>query len=317
MSNKNLSKSLPEQFMQRISSSHIPSEISMLVKWLQEKRKVNIRINTLKTNEDEVLNELRRNKIKYKKFQPIKNCYIIEYTKEKVIEKLSIYEDGKIYFQNISSQVPVTFLWAKENETILDVTAAPGSKTSQIAAYMDNTWKLVANEIDQIRFERLSYNINHLWCKNVELINSDARRLWNLYKEESFDRILADLPCSAEGRIFLKNHKSFWYWSEKNILKHAKLQKQILSSIIPLLKSWWEIVYSTCTIAPEENEGIVTWLQENFNLKIVPIEMEYKYIKKLIIGFWDINYHPNCKHTIRCLPSEETEGFYIAKLRKK
>ena len=317
MSNKNLSKSLPEQFMQRISSSHIPSEISMLVKWLQEKRKVNIRINTLKTNEDEVLNELRRNKIKYKKFQPIKNCYIIEDTKEKVIEKLSIYEDGKIYFQNISSQVPVTFLWAKENETILDVTAAPGSKTSQIAAYMDNTWKLVANEIDQIRFERLSYNINHLWCKNVELINSDARRLWNLYKEESFDRILADLPCSADGRIFLKNHKSFWYWSEKNILKHAKLQKQILSSIIPLLKSWWEIVYSTCTIAPEENEGIVTWLQENFNLKIVPIEMEYKYIKKWIIGFWDINYHPNCKHTLRCLPSEETEGFYIAKLRKK
>ena len=156
MSNKNLSKSLPEQFMQRISSSHIPSEISMLVKWLQEKRKVNIRINTLKTNEDEVLNELRRNKIKYKKFQPIKNCYIIEDTKEKVIEKLSIYEDGKIYFQNISSQVPVTFLWAKENETILDVTAAPGSKTSQIAAYMDNTWKLVANEIDQI---------GRAWCR--------------------------------------------------------------------------------------------------------------------------------------------------------
>lgn len=311
-----MKKNLPEKFLERIMSFHLPSEVNILVKWLESRRKVQIRINTLKTSENEVLEELRKHKIKCKKFQPIQNCYIMQEAKEKDIEKLDIYEQGKIYFQNISSQVPVTFLWAKKDETVLDVTAAPGSKTSQIAAYMSNTWTIIANEIDTIRYERLCYNLKNLWCSNVKAINWDARKLWNQYKEWMFDRILADLPCSAEGRIFLKNHKSFWYWSEKNILKHAKLQKQILSTVIPLLKSWWEIVYSTCTVAPEENEGIITWLLENFDLKIVPIEMNYKYIKKWITEFEKTKYHPDCIHTLRCIPSEETEGFYIAKLRR-
>jgi 16S rRNA (cytosine1407-C5)-methyltransferase len=208
------------------------------------------------------------------------------------------------------------------------VTAAPGSKTTQICALLENTWSVTANEIDAIRFERLKYNIDHLWCKNVTIINNDARKLWNktsplapLLTGEGgkgiFDKILADLPCSAEGRIFLKNQKSFWYWSEKNIEKHAKLQKQILSSVIPLLKSWWILVYSTCTIAPEENEAIVNWMIQNFDLDVIPIDMEYKYLKKWITEFQWETYHPSCKNTIRCIPSDETEGFYIAKLRKK
>lgn len=316
MSNKNLINYLPSRFLEKLSDFCLPSELNQIVKWLQIKRKVNIRINTLKSDESEVLSILRKKKIKYKKFELIENSYILENSTEREIKKLDIYDEGKLYFQNIASQIPVSFLWVKPWEKVLDVTAAPGSKTSQICSYMQNKWEIYANEIDKIRFERLAYNIDKLWCRIVKTINSDARKLGDKFEKESFDRVLADLPCSAEGRIHLKSPKSFWYWSEKNIVKHAKLQKQILSEVIPLIKKGWIMIYSTCTIAPEENEEITNWILENFSMKVVPIDMEYKFIKKWIMEFEWKKYHKTCKNTIRSLPWDISEGFYIAKFKK-
>jgi 16S rRNA C967 or C1407 C5-methylase (RsmB/RsmF family) len=125
------------------------------------------------------------------------------------------------------------------------------------------------------------------------------------------------LPCSAEWRINFWVEKTYWFWSEDNIKKNYKLQKEILSSILPILKTGWNLVYSTCTIAPEENEGIVHFLLSNFkNLEIQEIFLDYKNIRNWIASFWNTVYNKNVIKSLRCLPSEETEGFFIAKFKK-
>lgn len=306
-------------FWERLNKIYSISDIEIIKKWLNtKKRKVSFRINTLKSNEDEVLNVLKENDIKYTKVNFLKNSYILNEEEEKVLWDLDIFKNWKIYIQSISSQIPPYFLDLKENDLVLDVTAAPWSKTSQMSALLNNTWKVYANELNTIRIEKLKFTINRQWCENVEIIKNDSRNLWKIFEKETFDKILADLPCSAEWRINLKNEKSFWFWSEENIKKNYKLQKEILSSVVPLLKSSWILVYSTCTLAPEENEWIVHFLLSNFKeLEIEEINLDYKYIRNWIKNFSDTIYNKNVSKSIRCLPSEETEGFFIAKFRKK
>lgn len=308
-----------ELFWERLKKIYSNDDIEIVKKWLNtKKRKVSFRINTLKSTDDEILSILKEKNIKYSSVIFLPNSYILKNDEEKVLWDLDIYKNWKIYIQSISSQIPPYFLDLKEGNIVLDVTAAPWSKTSQISAILWNTWKIIANELNQIRLEKLKFTCSRQWCENIEIVKNDAKNLWKKFEIGTFDAILADLPCSAEWRINLWNEKSFWFWSEENIKKNYKLQKEILISVIPLLKNGWVLVYSTCTLAPEENEWIVHFVLSNFkDLEIENIELDYKNIRRWITKFWDVVYNKNVSKSIRCLPSEETEGFFIAKFRKK
>jgi 16S rRNA (cytosine1407-C5)-methyltransferase len=125
------------------------------------------------------------------------------------------------------------------------------------------------------------------------------------------------LPCSAEWRINLNNEKTYSFWNEANIKRNYIVQKEILKDIVKLLKVNWILVYSTCTLAPEENEAIVHFLLSNFKeLEIEPITLDYKNIRKWITKFWDTIYNKKVDNSLRCLPSEDTEWFFVAKFRK-
>ena len=139
----------------------------------------------------------------------------------------------------------------KENDKILDITAAPGGKTSQTAAKLRNTWEIIANDNNAIRIDKLNFTINRQWCTNVEVVKNDARNIWtnNPKYIDYFDKIIADLPCSAEWKFNLNNEKSYAYWSQDIVNKNYKLQKEIIQNTIELLKDNWELVYSTCTIS--------------------------------------------------------------------
>ena len=200
----------------------------------------------------------------------------------------------------------------------MDVTAAPWSKTSQIASILWNSWEIVANDNNQIRIDKLKFTLTRQWVTCAKIIRSDARKLQEKFKKNYFDKILADLPCSAEWRINLNNEKTFWFWKESIFEKNSNLQKEILTSIISLLKPNWVLVYSTCTLAPEENEWIVDYLLANFpELEIEEISLDYENIRPWITNFGKIKFDKNVVKSIRCLPSEETEWFFVAKFRKK
>ena len=138
--------------------------------------------------------------------------------------------------QGLASQLPAIALEVKEGMKVLDVTAAPGSKTTQIAALMNNTGTIVACEKHQIRHDKLVHNIKLQGAANIETHKIDALKLMTELDRESFDAILLDAPCSAEGRIKLSDERSYGFWSLTNIREKAIIQRDLLEASIPLLK---------------------------------------------------------------------------------
>lgn len=309
---------LPKLFWDRQNKIYPSMDIDIIKKWFNtKKRKVSFRINKLKTDWKDVFKTLESKWLDFTKVNFLEDSYILENWIEKDLWDLDIFKTWKIYLQSIASQIPVSFLDLKAGDKVLDVTAAPWSKTSQIASILNNTWEIIANDNNAIRIDKLKFTLERQWVKNTKVIKHDATKLSELYIENSFDKILADLPCSAEWRINLNNEKSYSFWNEANIKRNYTIQKEIPKNIIKLLKVDWILVYSTCTIAPEENEAIVHFLLSNFKeLEIELINLDYKYARIWITKFWDTIYNKKVDNSLRCLPSEETEWFFVAKFRK-
>ncbi|MCP4524266.1 MAG: RsmB/NOP family class I SAM-dependent RNA methyltransferase, partial [Candidatus Gracilibacteria bacterium] len=213
---------------------------------------------------------------------------------------------------------------------VLDITAAPGSKTSQIASIMGNTGEIIAVDNNAIRIDKLAFTLKRQGVKNTIVIKTDARKLSEPLGEilvqgggkesdvvEYFDNILFDAPCSAEGRINFNKEKTYAFWKEEIFKKNYRLSKQILETIIPMLKKGGTLIFSTCTLAPEENEAITHLILSNFpDMKISEISLDNENIRPGIKSFGKQIYRNDVTQTIRCLPSQKMEGFYIAKLKR-
>lgn len=319
---------LPKQFLEKIKTIFSKEELQIITKWYSlEKRPVTFRVNTLKSSNEEIENILREKNILFKKIPYLSNGYKLLEWKEKVLWDVKIFSEGKIYLQWITSQ----FIWEViQNELkntdvkVLDVTAAPGGKTSHISAILENNWEIVANELNAIRLEKLNFTIKRQGCMNVTVVKWDAKNLKNLYEVWYFDIIIADLPCSAEWRVNLNNEKTYGFL-EKTWVNESnyKIQKDILKETIELLKVWWTLIYSTCTLDPRENEWIVHFLLSNYkNIQIQTIENIFedenikKYVKPGVKSFEKYIYSNEVVKSVRILPSEETEWFFIAQLKK-
>ena len=196
-------------------------------------------------------------------------------------------------------------LLVDDNTDILDMAAAPGGKTTQMAAITQNKAHITACEMNPVRSERLKYNIEKQGANRVNVLIEDARNLDSYF---SFDKILLDAPCSGSGTINLNNEKLEKIFTEELINRSVKTQYELLKKAISILKSGHEMVYSTCSILEEENEKNIEKILKNQNIEIVPID------EKLFEG---ASLLPSkIKGTIVIAPNELYEGFFIAKLRK-
>jgi NOL1/NOP2/sun family putative RNA methylase len=254
---------------------------------------------------------------------PFENSYLV--TKQPENLKLSETDEvnsGQIYIQNLSSMIPVLLLNPKANEKILDLCAAPGSKTTQIAEITKDQSEIVAVEKNKNRFFKLKENLESRNHTKVKLHLTDGTRLLNYYPEYEnyFDKVLVDAVCSAEGTIRLNNSESLKFWNKNRFKQFSNLQKALIANAIKMLKPGGTLVYSTCTFSPEENELIIDWALKNFkNLKIEEILEKEVPISKKINGLtkWKKKILSNeLNKTIRILPTETFEGFYVAKIRK-
>lgn len=264
-----------------------------------------LRVNTLKSNLEEVKEILFKNNINYKSVSWYKDALIIENAKEKDIRALSIYEEGKIYLQNLSSMLPPLVVSPKEKESILDMAAAPGGKTTELSALSSNNALITAIEKDKIRSDRLKYNLNKQGASRVTVLVEDASKLDDFFR---FDKILLDAPCSGSGTIDLENISSYKNFSEDLIKKSIERQKKLLLKASKIIKSGGEIIYSTCSILKDENENIVSLLLNNNDFEIVPLDENlFINIPKLPVTI---------KGTICVCPNELYEGFYLAKIKK-
>ena len=294
---------IPEFLIQKLQNQYGEELTKKIIEGYNKKRKVTLRVNTLKSNIEEIEDVLQKNNIKYKTAGWSKEALIIENVREAEITKLKIYEEGKIYLQSLSSMLPPIILKPEENEDILDMAAAPGGKTTQMAALVNNKVRITACEMNAIRAERLKYNIEKQGASSVYVMVTDSRKIDGFF---SFDRILLDAPCSGSGTLYSQDEKIEKTFTPKLIQKSIKAQTQLLKKAINILKTGKEMTYSTCSILQEENEDIVNNILKNKKVEIVPIEVD-KNIPML---------PTKIKGTLCVCPNEEYEGFFIAKIRK-
>ena len=222
------------------------------------------------------------------------------------------HQAGYIYSQDISAMYVGEVINAHPGEKVLDLCAAPGGKSTHIAAQLQNKGLLVSNEINHKRAEILTENLERFGARNVVILNEDPHMIAkNL--PLFFDKVVVDAPCSGEG-MFRKDHEAVKYWHKDYPHECAFRQQKILADAMKCLKSDGELIYSTCTFAPEEDEKVVEWLLSNYpSLELVDIP---KY-EGMDIGRPDFaNGDPNLKKTVRLMPHHfKGEGQFIAKFK--
>lgn len=304
-------KRLPRDFIEELYNLNSPLVADKILAGMAGKRNTTLRVNTLKYNIQDLMRYFREINIKFERVSFLSDALVIKNATEKDIQKLDIYEKGYIYLQSLSSMIPPLVLGAKENEQILDMASAPGSKTTQISAMMNNTGHIIANELDKIRCERLKFNLNNQGATNVEVINGYGEKLGERYPK-NFDRVLLDTPCSGEGRFIAEIAGTYRNWSLKTVKELSKIQRKLIKSGYNALKPGGIMVYSTCTLNLEENENILKWALENLSLKMMDIDLN---IKSAIPGD-KLGTNLGLEKAIKILPNKETEGLFIAKLRK-
>lgn len=185
-----------------------------------------------------------------------------------------LHEAGVYYIQEPSAMLPVTLLDIKEGQRILDMCASPGGKSTQIASYMGGSGFLVSNEINPQRAKNLSENIERMGVKNCYVTNEDSGNL-SKHFPAYFDRILVDAPCSGEG-MFRKNPEAVNEWSPANVKLCADRQDEIMENAYIALAPGGRMVYSTCTFAPEEDEGTIErFVEKHGDMKLVSMEKLY------------------------------------------
>ena len=276
-----------------------------IIEGYQTKRKTTLRINTIKSNIEEIKKELEKEKIEYETIKWSKEALIIKNADEKTIQEMEIYKNGKIYLQSLSSMLPPIILEPKEGTDILDMAAAPGGKTTQISAITNNKAHITACEKNKIRAERLKYNVDKQGATCVFIMPKDSRFIDDFF---SFDQILLDAPCSGSGTLDYNDANVEKYFTEQLIERSSKTQKTLLSKAINLLKPEHEMIYSTCSILDCENEDVVASVIKNGNIEIVPINFE---------GMEELPILPTKIPGTLCVkPTELYEGFFVAKIRK-
>ncbi|MFR5765551.1 MAG: RsmB/NOP family class I SAM-dependent RNA methyltransferase [Clostridia bacterium] len=296
---------LPDFLLTKLNKDYSQEEVIRILEGYKTKRILSFRVNTIKTTAEEIEQELIKNEIKYERVKWSKDAFIVLNKKENEIQEMDIYKNGKIYLQSLSSMLPPIVLNPMPKNDILDMAAAPGGKTTQIAALSNNEANITACEINKIRVERLKYNLDKQGASSVFVMLEDARNIDNFF---SFDQILLDSPCSGSGTININENNLNEYFTTELVERSKKLQIALIKKAIKILKSGKEMVYSTCSILKEENEDIIRKVL-NEGIEIVPIEFDGKETLPQL--------STTIKGTLCICPTKYYEGFFIAKLRKK
>jgi 16S rRNA (cytosine1407-C5)-methyltransferase len=284
-----------------------------------------IRLNNLVANPNEIKKALEDSGAQLQPVAWSPDTYIVLNMDKSELGETQAYKRGLFYIQNLSSMLPAVILDPSHEDAVLDMCAAPGSKTTQLASLMDNKGEIVANDADSYRVSKLRSVLELFNVRNTKVRNEPGGGIGRR-EEGHYDKVLLDAPCSGEGLIYLKGDKPLRFWNIKKVKPMVRVQKDLAESAFLALKKGGEMIYSTCTLEPEENEGIVTHLLEKFpNAELEEVGIfdspefsEYSDLVKRGIREWnDVYYNPEVSKTYRILPSSKMMGFYIAKIVKK
>lgn len=296
---------VPVHLLERLNAQYGPDLAKEIVAGFV-RRPVTLRVNTLKSTVEAVRAVLDKAGIAYEPVPWYGDALILRGVREEAVQALPEYEAGHMYLQSLSSMMPPLVVNPVKNESILDMAAAPGGKTTQMAALSGNTALITACEKNKIRAERLQFNLDRQGAKRVSVMCQDARQLSDLFK---FDKVLLDAPCTGSGTILIAEGEPERRMNPDWVAKTASTQKAMLKKALTLLSAGHEMVYSTCSILREENEDVLKAVLPAMNAEVVPIEHEFLRHAPLL---------PTAIPGVVCVrPTELFEGFFVAKIRKR
>jgi len=268
-----------------------------------------IRVNTLKISESELIKRFKEKGVTLKKVSELKYCFTLD-KQDFSLASTPEYLQGFFYVQEVASQVPALVLDPKPGEIVLDMCSAPGSKTTQLAQLMKNSGVIVALDVKNDRLRVLRNNLERCGVENVLTYSKDARYVSDLGIK--FDKVLLDAPCS--GNFVIEND---WFIKREleGVVECSVVQKSLLKSALSVLKPGGVLVYSTCSLEPEEDELVIDWLLSNFKVELEEISLKIGSeglvkVEKQVLS-------SELSKTRRFWPNlSKTQGFFVAKIRK-
>lgn len=319
---------LPRFFIESIVGAYGETEAERILEGISaaQERPITLRANTLKASADEVAAALDAAKIPWQKVSWFDEAFAIAPEHERAVWDLDLIREGKIYLQSLSSMLPPLVLAPEAGQDVLDMCAAPGGKTTQLAAGCAHA-HITACEMHVPRAEKLEHNLEKQGAKNVQVMRCDARELDEFF---SFDRILLDAPCTGSGTLIFGNERTQRGFTPELLEKCARSQRALLDRGLTVLKRGGLLLYSTCSVLPQENEDAVrAALAKHRDCEIVPLlggvsegaaeDAPAPLASALAHAFeaGEIPQLPNdLAGTLTVRTSRAYEGFYLALIKK-
>lgn len=303
---------LMERFMQLFPLN----ELLEFLEAMEVQRPLTIRTNSLKTRRRDLAQVLINRGVNLDPVGKWSKVGLVIYSSQVPLGATPEYLAGHYIIQGASSLLPVMALAPQENERILDMAAAPGGKASHIAAIMKNTGVLFANDVNKDRIKAVVGNFHRMGIVNSVITSVDGRKFCDIMK--GFDRVLLDAPCSGTG-VIAKDPSVKTSKDQQDIQRCYNLQRQLLLSAIDCVNAnsstGGYIVYSTCSVLPEENEWVIDYALKKRNVKLVDTNLEFG--TEGFIHYRQFRFHPSMKLTKRFYPhTHNMDGFFVAKLKK-
>jgi len=306
---------LPEKFLEKIPHVFSASQTEAVLHSFSVPHTISFRANPLLSQTPVVFERLRADGFEFLPQTWYPDAASTLLTSATDLSHHPLHTQGHMYVQNLSSMIPALILSPTGQDYVLDMAAAPGSKTSQLAALMGNEGLIIASDSSPDRLFKLKANLARLSVLNTHTMKAQGEFLWRKYPDY-FDRVLLDAPCSLEGTFHQGDPRTFSTWSPKKVGFLANKQKHLLRSAVACTKPGGIIVYSTCTISPEENEAVVDWVlnREPGKVRLEPVTLPGVPLIPGLTQWKNKQFHPDLQVTARVVPSPQFEAFYIAKL---